>query len=92
MDVKSINIPNLSFIPTKEIPSNNSNIYIYAAFAKPGHHQILIYDPLINRAFCKDFMINLNLREDIFPEFPVLEGFNMRKGIKNMFESWKDET
>ena len=37
-------------------------------------------------------MLNLNLREDIFPEYPVLEGFHLRKGIKNVFETWVEET
>jgi hypothetical protein len=37
-------------------------------------------------------MVNLNLREDVFPEYPILEGMNMRKGIKNVFEPWKEET
>ena len=36
-------------------------------------------------------MVNLNLREDIFPEYPVLEGMHMKKRIRNVFELWKDE-
>jgi hypothetical protein len=94
MDIKSINLPDLSYVPAKgkELDYSHDDVYVFSAFAKPGHHQVLIYDPKNNKAFCKDFMVNLNLREDVFPEFPILEGMNMRKGIKNVFELWRDES
>ena len=92
MDVKSINIPDLSFVPTKEKPNKVTEIYIFASFIKPGYHQILIYDPLKHKAYCKDFTVNLNLREDLYPEYPVIEGKIMKKGIRNVFEQWKEET
>ena len=86
MDIKSINIPDLSFIPTKEIPNQITEIYIFAQFLIPGYHKILIYDPETQRAYCKDFTVDLNLREDLYPEYPVIEGQKMRKGIRNVFE------
>ena len=92
MDIKSINLPDLSFTPTKEKEFSDDDVFVYATFAKPGLHQLLIYDPQVHRAFCKDFMVNLNLREDVFPEYPIIEGLHIRKGIKNVFELWKDET
>jgi len=36
-------------------------------------------------------IVNLNLREDLYPEYPVIEGIKMKKGIKNVFEQWKVE-
>ena len=36
--------------------------------------------------------MNLNLREDLYPEYPVIEGMKMKRGIKNVFEKWKEET
>ena len=92
MDIKSINLPDMSFVPTAEKPFSDANIYVYATFAKPGHHQILIFDPYNGKAFCKDFMVNLNSREDVFPEYPIIEGTHMRKGVRNMFDKWKDES
>ena len=53
---------------------------------------MLIYDPLLKKAYCKDFIVNLNLREDIYPEFPVIEGMKLQRGIKNVFEPWIEET
>ena len=38
MDIKSINLPDLSFVPTAEKPFSDVDIYTYATFAKPGHH------------------------------------------------------
>ena len=54
MDVKSINIPNLSAV------DKNADWYIYACSLKPGYHKLLIYDPLLDKAYCKDFIANLN--------------------------------
>ena len=34
--------------------------YVYAAYLKPGYHKLLIYDPEMDRAFCKDFIVMLN--------------------------------
>ena len=53
MDVKSINIPDLSKIDNKEW-------YIYACSLKPGYHKLLIYDPLLDKAYCKDHIASLN--------------------------------
>ena len=71
MDIKGINIPDLTFAPSANKEYDDSDMYVYATWARPGHHQIMIYDPLLNKAFCKDFMINLNFRESVFPEFPI---------------------
>jgi len=67
MDVKNINLPDFS----KDL--KDKDYYVFAGFLKPGYHQLLIYDPQLERAYCKDFVVNLNLREDIFPEFPSKE-------------------
>ena len=45
-------------------------VHVYAGFLKPGYHQLMIYDPLFETAYYKDFIVNLNLREDIYPEYP----------------------
>ena len=85
MDIKTINIPDL------ETEHGNANIYIYAEYLRPGYHQLLIYDPLIDKAYCKDFIVNLNTREDMYPEYPIIEGMKMGKGIKNVFECWYND-
>ncbi len=90
MDVKSVNIPDLSFVPSKDVFSQKTQIFVFAGFLKPGRHQILIYDHILNRAFYKEFVVNLNSREDLYTEYPVVEGMIVRKGIKNVFEGWKN--
>ena len=42
----------------------------------------MIYDPLIGKAYCKDFIAGLNTREDAYPEYPIMEGMKMTKGSK----------
>ena len=79
MDVKNINIPDFSkCIESKEY-------YIYSEFLKPGRHEILIYDPKYNRAYCKDFIVNINMREDIYPEFPCNSNNVIKKPIGNVW-------
>ena len=36
-------------------------------------------------------MVNLNTREDLYPEYPIIEGMKMNKGIKNVFECLYDD-
>ena len=36
-------------------------------------------------------MLNLNLREDLYPEYPIIDGCTMQKRIKNVFENWKED-
>ena len=52
----------------------------------------MIYDPALERAFCKDFIVNLNQREDIYPEYPVLEGRTMKKRVQWVWRKWKTDT
>ena len=65
MDIKNINAPMYS----KDL--RDKDYFIFSAYLKPGYHQLLIYDPQLERAFCKDFVLNLNQRGDIFPEYPL---------------------
>ena len=62
--MKNINAPDFS----KDL--RNKDYYVFAGSLKPGYHQILIYDPLMERAYCKDFIVNLNSKEGLFPEYP----------------------
>jgi len=52
----------------------------------------LIYDPILERAFCKDFVLNLNLREDIYPEYPILEGAKIIRKVRNVWKPWLEDT
>ena len=86
MDVKNINLPDFS----KQVMGRDC--YVFAGFLKPGYHQLLIYDPQLERAYCKDFVVNLNLREDIFPEYPGLEKEPQKKRIANMWRQWLEDS
>ena len=83
-DAKNINMPDF----TKDL--SDKDWFIYAGYLKPGYHKLLIYDPSIERAFCKDFMVNLNLREDIFPEFPKIDQ-EISKKAPNVWRPWHED-
>ena len=87
MDIKSINMPDF-----KQEEAKNLDVYVYAGYLKPGYHQLQIYDPGLEKAFCKDFVLNLNLREDIYPEFPVLEGTVQIRKVHNVWKPWLEDT
>ena len=36
-------------------------------------------------------MVNLTMREDFYPEFPVITGTETRMRIKNVWESWYED-
>ena len=60
---------------------------MFAEFCKPGYHQILIYDPEIDRAFVKDFVVHLNQRDFVYPEYPLPLGDPIVKIIPNMWRN-----
>lgn len=64
MDMKNINVPDFNN------DLRNTDYYVFAEMLKAGYHSFLIYDPLHGRAYCKDFVVNQNMRDQIFPEFP----------------------
>ena len=43
--------------------------FIYAALLPPGHHSFLIYDPELDRAFCKELVIDAN-SQDFYSDMP----------------------
>ena len=81
MDIKNINIPDF------EQNMKGKDYFAFAGYLKPGYHQILIYDPKLEKAFCKDFVVNLNQKEDIFPEFPDKETIVQPKRIANVWRN-----
>lgn len=65
-DVRAINRPDVAAynVEAKEW-------FTFAAFLPPGYHQVLIYDPKIDRAYAQDFVAKLNLRDFVYPEYPI---------------------
>lgn len=64
-DVRLINMPVVS-----EPNVSAKEWYTFAEFLQPGYHQILIYDPKTERAYCKEFVAKLNERDFVYPEYP----------------------
>ena len=46
MDIKLVNMPDLN------ASQDRNDMYVYANYLKPGYHQLLIYDPSLDRGFC----------------------------------------
>ena len=44
--------------------------YVFATYLEPGYHQFLIYDPLIDKAFCQEMVVDFNPYQQIYPELP----------------------
>ncbi len=52
---------------------------------------MLIYDPKLERAFCKDFILKLNQRDFVYPEYPIDHGDEPLKAIPNMWKQWIED-
>ena len=77
--------------PTFEHEIHRKDYYVFAGFLNPGYHQILIYDPELDRAFVKDFIVGINTK-DFYPEFPLLHGAKSIKTVQNVWRNWVDDT
>ena len=64
-DVRTINVPTFS-----DANISAREFYTFADFLDPGYHQILIYDPKVERAFCKEFVAKLNQRDFVILNIP----------------------
>lgn len=82
LDVHTINIPDLTAYNI-----DRQDVFVFAGLLPPGYHQFLIYDPQLERAFCKDVVIKLSDR-DFFPEYPTTSGAAFQKIVPNMWRQW----
>ena len=64
-DVRAVNIPK----DLEKEPPGLGKSYIFAGFYPPGNHNFLIYDPLSDKVFIKDVVVQLNTFET-YPEYP----------------------
>lgn len=47
---------------------------------------------MIQRAFCKDVVININSRDFVYPEYPMPEKISAQKVVPNMWRKWIEDT
>ena len=82
-DVKTVNMPNFG------VNQDGKDWFVYTCNLNPGYHKLLIYDPELHRAFCKDFVVGLN-RRDVYPEYPAKE---VKKSDKapNVWRTWHED-
>ena len=86
MDIKCVNAPNF------ENSLSNKDLFVYTCYLPPGYHKVLIYDPQIERAFVKDFVVNLNSR-DVFPEYPIKVNLTKEsEKAPNIWRTWHEDT
>lgn len=90
-DTKLINYQNLK--SANNVYQRNNEVFVYAAHLKPGLHQFVIYDPASKRAFCKEFVLDLNDNLMDFPELPDTMGIKKKaKKIPDVWVPWKDDS
>ena len=78
-------------MPDLENITDNSDVYVYAGYFKPGYHQLMIYDPILEKAYCKDFILNLNSR-DVFSGYPILTGAKHIRVVRNVWKTWLEDS
>ena len=86
-DIRLVNMPELN-APNIEY----QDWFSFGVFLPPGYHKLLIFDPKYQRAFCKDVIIKLNRRDQVYPEYPVPSSEIMKKYVPNMWKNWVEDT
>ena len=55
----------------------------------PGYHQFIIYDPLLNKAFCQEFILEPSDQWLLFPDLPAkLQKKKQTKPLPPVFNKW----
>lgn len=86
-DCKVVNFPDLYAQKIKK-----QDWYTFAGFFPPGYHQVLIYDPKFERAYAKDIVVGMNLRDFAYPEYPLASSDFNKKIIPDMWQKWVEDT
>ena len=66
-DVYSVNKPDI--LDGRDTPPEGE-IFVFACILPPGHHEVVIYDPVSERGYCKELNIDLNQTE-YYPDQPA---------------------
>lgn len=72
LQIHSINQPECVQDPEAPMESDGSDHYVFAELLDPGFHQLIIYDPELHKAFCKEFIVDYNHQQVLYPELPKL--------------------
>lgn len=86
-DVRAFNFPNLKVTTVEK-----QDWFTFAGFLPAGYHQVVIYDPQLERAFCKDMVVRQNDRDFVYPEYPVPTGNLKQKVVQNMWRKFVETT
>lgn len=86
-DVGTVNFPRLD-----DYNIERQEWFTFAGFFRPGYHQVLIYDPKYERAFCKDIIVKQNMRDFIYPEYPIPLVKVAAKVVPDMWRTWIEDS
>ena len=86
-DVRVVNFPELN-----KRNLEKQDWFCFAGFLPPGYHQILIFDPKYERAYCKDIIIKMNKRDQVYPEYPIPPGRTKIKYVGNMWQIYRTDS
>lgn len=70
---------------------DSRGIFVYAANLKPGLHKFVIWDPKVEKAYVKEFVLDLNNEMIACPEYPnIIPPVSTQ--TKNVWTPWKPDT
>jgi len=93
LQTQSINQPECIQDPEAKIETQSATHYAYGAMLEPGYHQLIVYDPLLNKAFCTEFLVDLNPHQIIYPDLPFcLEEISVVEQLPPVFDKWIRDT
>ena len=70
----------------------NDSHYMFATFLQPGYHQFFIFDPLTDKIYCQECVVEFNTCHYIYPELPTVNKGLLKSTLPNVFKKWiKDD-
>ena len=70
----------------------NKDLYVYAGYLQPGYHQLLLFDPIYDKIFIKEFVVTLN-EFDFYPEYPQqLREVIVKKQVPDVWRKWAKDS
>lgn len=62
--------------------------YVFASFLNPGYHQFFIYDPLVDKAYCQEFVIEQDTCFELYPELSKMNKQLLQAAPPQVFKKW----
>lgn len=62
--------------------------YVFATFLTPGYHQFFVFDPLLDKVYCQEMIVEYNNCIHVYPELSRTNKQLQRTALPPVFKKW----